>query len=479
MQLRLCNLMALAMFAPSGAGKTTSLIAPLLFDWSGPCVVLDVKGELAPLVAEYRYHAFGHYQAILDPFGVHDIRSDTHNFLPGLNPQSGNFIPDLKAIAEAVVIRPQSHQGDGKHFDDSAELWSVALLADCILHQPPANRHVQTLRDTMADPGALVAAIGRLIQVNDPIIRRFGQQMLSYRDRELGSVITTLNRHWNWADQHAVAHFTRQSSFDPNRLVHPGDIDIYMTIPPQYLRSQAPLLRLLITDLLRTVVRAGLDDHRSVLFVLDECAALGPLPILLDALTQYRGFGAKFVLAYQAMSQATVQFPEGVHQTVLANCDQIYFAARDYSTAEAVSNLLGAASVTTYSSQASGGWSESTGIREITKGRSGGYSESASEHSRPLLYPDEVMRLGDRQAILFAQNVRPVLFDLCRHYEDPDFRGGSATKQPLSVCDGLWSLLLCFAALFFAFCVSVWVMKANRIRNDPPAWSVPAPSLSP
>jgi type IV secretion system protein VirD4 len=56
-----------AVFAPTGAGKSASLVIPFLLTCEDSCVVMDFKGELAKATADAR-ERMGHEIVILDPW---------------------------------------------------------------------------------------------------------------------------------------------------------------------------------------------------------------------------------------------------------------------------------------------------------------------------------------------------------------------------------------------------------------------------
>ncbi len=491
MQLHLPNFTHLLVAAPSGAGKTTAFAATNLFSWPYSAVVLDPKDELYELTSTYRARRLGHQIVRLAPFGPHvpDRPSDTYNLIEGIHPNAPNFIPNLWAVAQAAVIRPD-REGESKHFDDSAELWSVALLAATIGNSPPPDRNLQTFRSLTTDPQALSEAIHWLSQSDDEIFYRFANECLGYRDRELGSVLTTFNRHWNFLDQHALLTFASRSSFDPHRLLDPRrPTTIYVSVPPQFLRSQQRVTRLIFTGLLRTVMNAGPDRTRNILFLLDEFPTLGRLDIITDAICQLRGYGLKMALIVQALGQLKKSFPDGQDQVAMANCDLLAFAARDQFTAEAISARLGQTTATSFNTQRTDGTSTS-----ITRGPhyseqtsyNTGWSEGTSEVARPLLTPGEVTQLGERTGILFAQNMPPVAVELVRWYEDDAFRGGATTS--LSPSDRRRCVGFLGCASIIALTATMWAIRPqpavdrtqffHTTRSQPSRSHAPAPGVT-
>jgi len=55
---------------------------------------------------------------------------------------------------------------------------------------------------------------------------------------------------------------------------------------------------------------------------------------------------------------------------------------------------------------------------------------SEQETSRPLLTPDEVMRLPDDSALVFVAGHPAIYARKIRYYSDPEFRGRAAVPAP-------------------------------------------------
>ena len=106
-------------------------------------------------------------------------------------------------------------------------------------------------------------------------------------------------------------------------------------------------------------------------------------------------------------------------QTFLSNMDHtIFFGVNDLQTANAVSERLGMSTVPVWSEN--GGRSRNRNHGEMGQSSSSASSNdgySISETGRKLLTPDEVMNLGERQAIVFTPGARPFIARLVRYYE--------------------------------------------------------------
>ena len=110
-------------FGPNGTGKGTRfLISNLLSIKDRSIIVIDPKGELAAVTADYR-RTIGDV-VMLNPFNVLGLGSAGFNPLAALDPASANFYDDAAALGEALI----SIEGKDPHWSQSAQGLLVALL---------------------------------------------------------------------------------------------------------------------------------------------------------------------------------------------------------------------------------------------------------------------------------------------------------------------------------------------------------------
>src|ERR1700682_6233617 len=92
----------LLLFGPNGTGKGTRFLIPnLLSIKNRSLVVIDPKGELAAVTADYR-RTVGDV-IMLNPFNVLGLGSAGFNPLAALDPQSPFFYDDAAALGEALI----------------------------------------------------------------------------------------------------------------------------------------------------------------------------------------------------------------------------------------------------------------------------------------------------------------------------------------------------------------------------------------
>lgn len=118
------------------------------------------------------------------------------------------------------------------------------------------------------------------------------------------------------------------------------------------------------------------------------------------------GMGIQLHAIVQDLSQMERLYDRG-WQTFIGNAGVIQiFGTRDLHTAEYVSKMLGVTTRTVMSSSSSSGQG------------GGSSSTSFAPTQRPLVFPDELMRMDRNAQILFVENADPVLGDKIVWHED-------------------------------------------------------------
>lgn len=410
----------ISVFSPTGGGKGVSCVIPFLLNCPESMLVIDFKGENYQITARHRREKFGHRTVVLDPFNVVTKTPDTFNPLDTIDPGSPFLIDECRALANAIVVRT----GDEKdpYWNDSAELWITAMLVAVALYGKDDNRSLQTVRTLLTDPRKREMVIQVMCQDDklEGMVARLGNQLTNYKDKELGSVLSTANRFLNFLDTIAVAASTKASSFDLSELRN-GKLTVYLVLPPKQIEPQAGLLRLWVGSALRAVVDGGLQEKNRVHYVLDEAASLGRMDCLDHALDKYRGYGVRLIFIYQSLGQLGKCWgKEGGDQTFLSNVSSVFFAVNDQQTAEYVSARLGESTIIVDSGGTNDGGSRQANSPEPSTSHteSWGSSSNWSQQARKLLKPEEVVALPARTAICFTPGVPPVRTTLTRYYEE-------------------------------------------------------------
>src|SRR5262249_36925547 len=140
----------------------------------------------------------------------------------------------------------------------------------------------------------------------------------------------------------AVIDAVRTSSFGLQDFYDGRPLSIYIVIPPDKLESHKALLRLWVGTLMTTVMRRTVMPRQRTLFLLDECAQLGTLPILRQAITLLRGSGLQTWSFWQDLSQLRQLYPQD-WQTIVNNSGALQvFGITNHNMAKEWAEMLGA-----------------------------------------------------------------------------------------------------------------------------------------
>ena len=154
----------------------------------------------------------------------------------------------------------------------------------------------------------------------------------------------------------------------------------------------------------------------QLLLLLDEFAALGRIPIISEAASYLPGYNVRLVLIFQALSQLREVYGPHASATMLKSlAARIVFAPKDYDEAKEISEELGDCTVRAraFSRPRYAQWG---------RGRGGqGGQVTLSEQRRPLLLPQEVKELGNEEALIFYEGLRPIRCQKLRYYQDRRF----------------------------------------------------------
>ena len=463
--IRLRTPIHLATFAPAGAGKGVSVLVPNLRSYRGNCVVTDPKGELYRLTAEHRRKQFGHTIIRLDPFGVCGKGGDTLNPFDFIDAEADDFLDACRDLANMLIVRKTGAKDP--HWDDSAELNLTALTAFVCGFEPDrTQRNLQTVRGIASARNRYAAAVEIMQKIDacQGVIRRLGGLLTWFTGEELGSVLTTFQRHTAFLDSPAIARHTASSSFDPMILRH-GKATVYLILPHDRLSSLSALQRMWVGTLMRVITRGQPTEENPVLWLLDEMAHIGHMPAIEDAVTLMRGMGMRMWFFFQSLEQLKTCFGDTA-ATVLDNIGtQQYFGITSFETAEILSKRIGETTISIISSTDTTTDSRPTGSGPNGSGpgnRSTSSGLTSSDIARRLLKPEEILTLPKDIALVFHQNLPVIPARQLRYYNAPEFRRNRIGRQRgLGVA----------ASVMAAFSLAAGVVFAGLAASLPP----PAP----
>jgi type IV secretion system protein VirD4 len=438
---------------PTRAGKGASFVIPTALTWPGSLVVNDPKnGENWLCSAGWR-KAQGQRVLRFDPTCT-DGTAAHYNPLLEVRPWPYD-VRDAQLIAEAIIERDAPH-AVWDHWHNTA----YGLLVGVILHVLYAERDktltgclhfltnphrtiietLQIMKTTVHDPGETAGWLDPHTGAptgTHPEIASVAQAQLNLSPKELSSVVSSVLEHFNPYHDPIVQHNIDTCDFALSDLLDPAHpVTLYLGTPTAHLARTAPLTRVVLHQLTQRLTETMADPRRGwsgsrdgrILLMIDEFPLLGRMTALIDKLGIFAGYGVSLYLIAQDRAQIEERY--GKHESITANCQvQIAFAPNTVETAEWIAKRTGQRTV--HREQ-----------RTYTGSRFALYLPhviaSEGESQRPLLTPDEVLRLshgGDDprdpgDVLIFISGEPPIKGKKSRYYYDAEFVRRATTPPP-------------------------------------------------
>jgi len=426
--LRDCGPAHVLVFAPTRSGKGVGVVIPTLLSWPHSVLVHDLKGENWALTAGARKQ-MGQICLRFAPASA-EADGARYNPLAEVRLRTPNEIRDVRNIVQ-MIIDP-----DGKGLPDHWSREGSAFLTGMILDQLYAGREQtlsglearlcdpsQPIDDTLAqvmraehDPyGTMGWTDARGIPTRThPIIARAMRSMLDKSPNERSGVISEVKGFLELYRDPVIAANTAVSDFRITDLMnHDRPVSLYIVVPLAHKNSLKPVIRLLLSQILHRLTehleyrngRAVTGYRHRLLLMVDEFPSLGRLDVFAESLALVAGYGIKACLIAQDLSQIHAAY--GHDEAITSNCHtRVAFTPNRIETARLLSQMTG----------------ETTVRHAHRTVSSSGASVSEPEVARPLITPDEVMRLGGNEALIFTSGRPAIRARKLRYYNQPAFQ---------------------------------------------------------
>ncbi|MCF8482173.1 MAG: type IV secretory system conjugative DNA transfer family protein [Rhodospirillum sp.] len=420
-------------FAPTRSGKGVGLILPTLLSWTHSAMILDIKGENYALTAGWRADQG---QRILRFEPTAETGSVRFNPLAEVRTGTGRDIADCQNIA-SMIVDPEG-KGLKDYWMQEGWSWLSVMILHVLYRVQKEEKRVANLSDVQAfasaaanddgsEDGEADASFINLLQdmmdydhgvdhVNHEV-RRGASRMKIKAGQERSGVHSSGTVQLGLYGDPIVARNVETSDFRLDDLMKgEAPASLYLVIQPSDIDRLRPLVRVVLNLFLRRLTEGmQFEGGRSVanykhrmLLMLDEFTSIGKLEIFEQSLAFMAGYGLKAFIIVQDLTQ--LQKAYGRENSIMANCHvRLAYAPNTIETARTLSDMTGKTTVVQRKRSRSG-----------RLGELGSVSDSLNETSRPLLTPDECMRLKalrkDRQGetlpgdmLIFVAGSAPIL----------------------------------------------------------------------
>jgi type IV secretory pathway TraG/TraD family ATPase VirD4 len=399
--------------APPRKGKTAGIAIPTALTHPGSMVVFDPKGEIHAITARAR-RAMGQKVVKLSPLEMVKGASLEANGLGGWNPldwvRDGDDLgSDVRQLAEALIAKPA--KGENDHFAESARIIVGGLLAFIMTALPAEQRRLTTLLDLWHYPKEefdnLMAQMSALGHVAGGLPALAASTVLAVGDREFGSFKSTITRGLAWMADDRVKRFLARSDVDLD-AIKADRVSVFLCIPHNKLDEFRPLLRMLLSAAVDSMIRTPGKPSDDVIFMVDEAAALGHSEALSSAIAVTAGYGVKICTIWQSIDQIKRHYEDpGVF--LGAGC-RVFLGVASNDDRKYVSDALGKTTI-------------QLKVASESDGKLGKSSTSYQERERDLMTPEEVERMTAGHNLVFVTNERPLLAEKLEYWNFPPFAG--------------------------------------------------------
>lgn len=387
-------------FAPSRSGKGVCLMLPTVLTWTGSLIMLDVKGEGWALSSGWRKKHAGNHVLRFDP-------TDETGTGARFNPLSEIRATTDRDVADTQVIANLIVDPDGKGLTDHWQKTAFALITGVILHliykRLATGKTIPTLADVgneLSNPEPLFQEMKENtfyesepgVKIAHPLAVSAALDMINRADRERSSVLSTAVSYLTLYRDPILAKNIKESDFRIDDLINADKpVSLYLILRPSDKERVMPLIRLMVTMITtKLTTRMEFENGQQVdtnrhklLLMLDEFSSLRRLELLEQQLPFLAGYGIKCYFLIQDIKQLYRWYSD--NESITPNCHiKIAFAANEIKTAQYISNQAGEATIIKVQTSASG---------HRMSAMLGNVSRHYSEVKRPLLTPDEVLRL--------------------------------------------------------------------------------------
>lgn len=410
-------------FAPTRSGKGVGLVIPTLLSWTQSAVIADLKGELKALTSGWRQKYAKNKVIFWEPAASGSARwNPLHEVRVGTEYETA----DIQNLAQ-LIVDPDG-KGLNSHWDKTAFSTMCGLIAHAI-YQERAGGNTATLSEVdrlIADPDNPGLIVWQNMQEATywtdpeetdltkaggphPLALRAARDIIETPEEERGSIISTTKSYLSLYRDPRVQKNTECCDYRISDLMNNADpVSLYVITQPADKTRLKPLVKLKFNMIVRLLTaKMEFEGGRSkklykhrLLMMLDEFPSLGKMDILQESLAFMAGYGIKAYLITQDLNQLTSrENGYGPDESISSNCHvQNAYPPNRQMTADYISKLCGTTTIVKESITESG--KRSSAIF-------GQVSRTLTETARPLLTPDESMRMPGPKKDAAGQIVEP------------------------------------------------------------------------
>lgn len=395
-------------FAPSGSGKTSSLVIPNLLTWNESCIVQDVKGGIFKETSKVRAQ-HGQECYFWNP-GTRDSHTHAYNPIDSVSLNPLLRIDDLQKIANILI--PDPANGENQFFASTSRQLFVGLML-YLLDTPERPKTLGEMnriaKNTSNFPEWIVKMLKERTNL-DPLCYRNLLSFVNTEPRTQANIYQSFLSYFELFDNPLLDSATSHSDFDITQL-RKKRMTIYVAAGSDNLSRLSPLLTVFYQQVMDTLLREIPNiesEPYGVLMMLDEFSALKRMEVLQKSIGLMREYRIRVMAIIQNLPQLYVTYGHDGADIFIDSKYRVAFAQNNLKAAQMVSSWLGNKTVEQKSHQMKNSFfdrSESTSVTQV-----------------PLKSPDKIMTLNKKEMIIAIEGNSPILCRKLFWFKDSSFK---------------------------------------------------------
>lgn len=411
----------------AGTGKSRFVMKPNLLQMNCSYVITDPSGEMIESIGSVlRDHGYK-----IKIFNISDMgHSNCYNPLAYIRDEAG-----VDMLIECLINNTTKGEGggDNQFFVDAEKL----LYSACIFYlkdycnnvmQKTFSSIVKLINMSKVDennPNAK-SPLDRLFDAipQDSLAATRYRAFKQAAGKTLKSIIISCVVRLRPFMTPQVVNLTNSDSLDLSQIGY--EKTALFIITPQADRTYAFLASMLYSQLFETLYHEGEERKAKglseelpipVRCMMDEFANIGEVPEFPSKLATMRKYNISATIVLQDIAQIEAMYEDN-WKTLVGNCSTfIFLGTQEPNTLKYYSELLGNQTIRVKSENRS-------------EGPRGSASKGFQASGRPLMTPDELMRMPKMDCIVFTQNKYPVYDKKYDYTQHPYYKWtGDADKQ--------------------------------------------------
>lgn len=331
----------------SGRGKTQCIVLPTMATWAGSQIILDVKGDLYDYWRQLNkntekrcvHFSLGKSNCKYDPYaplrhgGEENLAGNARDLAMALIPESPN-------VREPIWIQC------AQNFLTGAILYYYEMGSSFL--DTMAQIQIQSIREVIEEICSSTNEtakiyVNKLSEVQENVVGNIGMELsnlaIFVTDSAIRDVLPTTVEENNLLDWQELS-----ISREPT--------DVILTIPEVTIERSAPMIRLMVNQLIKTLEQRSQLDYIAkkippVLVMLDEFSRIGMLPAIKSGLRTLRSRGVTFALFIQSLADLEENYGATGGKVIAENCPyKVILGASDVASQEYWSKLIGTVEAT-------------------------------------------------------------------------------------------------------------------------------------